>query len=83
MENPVMSLFSKVVSFAFLASTLATDSLGKSRSRARNRKKGSARALTRATRGSARLARAAASGLMDAAHGLDGSLRAATPVGRK
>ena len=43
-----MSLFSKVVSFAFLASTLVTGSLGKSRAKARRARK-SSRELARVT----------------------------------
>ena len=86
MENPVNSLFNMVVSFAFLATTLVTDSLGNSSRRARNRARRSRRALARATHRSARVARLAAGGLRDAAQGIDDSWRAVTnavPVGRK
>lgn len=53
MENPVMAVFSKVVSFAFLASTVVTGSLGKSRARARNGARKNARILARAANRSA------------------------------
>jgi len=45
METRVMSLVSKVVSFAFLTSTLVSESFGKPKSRGRNRARRRARGL--------------------------------------
>jgi hypothetical protein len=84
MEKPLMSMFSKVVSFAFLTSTLVTGSLGKSMGKARSRTRKNRRTLARMANRSLRAARSAgalpAAALLDAAQEFD---RKVAHVGRR